>query len=85
MIEFFSCPHNVLRTSTRMLLAGLAILLVGVVGAYGMEGQLSIPALVTAHAGVIIGPTLVKIGYVMRLLAHHYLRKQGWEANCASA
>jgi hypothetical protein len=50
-----------------------------------MEGQLSIPALVIAHSGVVIGPTMLKIGYVMRLIGQHYMRKTGWEANCAVA
>lgn len=85
MIEFLSCPKNVLRVSTQLLVAGLLILLAGIGAGYGMEGQLSIPALVIAHSGVVIGPTMLKIGYVMRLIAQHYMRKAGWEANCAVA
>jgi len=75
MIEYLSCPQNVLKLSTQMLLAGLVVLLAGVGAAYGFEGQLSIPALVAAHSGVVVGPTLLKIGYVTRLIAQHYLRK----------
>ncbi|MBD9416356.1 transmembrane sensor/regulator PpyR [Pseudomonas sp. PDM16] len=85
MIEFLSCPKNVLRVSTQLLIAGLAVLLAGIGAGYGLENVLSIPVLVLAHSGLIIGPTMLKIGYVMRLLAQHYMKKEGWEANCAIA
>jgi hypothetical protein len=85
MIEYLSCPQNVLKVSTQLLIVGLLLLLAGIGAGYGMEGQLSIPALVAAHSGVIVGPTLLKIGYVMRLIAQHYLRQQGEEACCAAA
>ena len=42
-------------------------------GAYLYEGNLPIPVLVSLHAMTIIGPTLLKIGYVMRLLSQHRL------------
>ena len=42
MIEYLSCPKNLLRVSTQLLLAGLALLLVGVVVAYGLDSRLSI-------------------------------------------
>lgn len=85
MIEFFSCPQNLLRLSTQLLLAGLVILLAGSVAGYGMESRLGIPTLVVAHSGVVIGPTLLKLGYVARLVAQHYLRKADGEACCARA
>lgn len=85
MIEFLSCPRNVLKLSTQLLIVGVLLLLAGVGGAYGCDGQLGIPALVAAHSGVVLGPTLVKIGYVMRLIAQHYQRKQGGEVCCATA
>ena len=69
------------------LLSGLdaALLLVGVVVAYGLDSRLSIGTQVAAHSAVILGPSLLKIGYVMRLLAQHLQRKAGWERCCASA
>ena len=85
MIEYLSCPKNLLRVSTQLLLAGLALLLVGVVVAYGLDSRLSICTQVAAHSAVILGPSLLKIGYVMRLLAQHLQRKAGWERCCASA
>ncbi|MCY1461082.1 hypothetical protein D9M71_787020 [compost metagenome] len=75
MFHFFSNSQNVLRLSTRVLGIGLAMLLAGVYGAYLYGGHLSIVALVSLHAMTIVGPTLLKIGYVMRLLAQHRLSK----------
>ena len=45
----------------------------GIYGAYLYAGTLSIPALVSMHAMTILGPTLLKIGYVMRLLSQYRL------------
>ena len=73
MFDFFNNPHNVLQLSNRVLGAGLALLLAGIYGAYLYEGHLPIVALVSLHAMTIIGPTLLKIGYVMRLLSQHRL------------
>ena len=61
------------------------LMLVGVVVAYGLDSRLSIGTQVAAHSAVILGPSLLKIGYVMRLLAQHLQRKAGWERCCASA
>jgi hypothetical protein len=85
MIQYLSCPKNLLRLSTQLLVAGMLLLLAGVGGAYGLDGRLSIPALVVAHCGVIVGPTLLKIGYVLRLIVQHLMRKVDWEPCCASA
>ena len=75
MFHFFSNPQNVLQLSSRVLGVGLAMLLVGIYGAYLYDGHLSILALVSLHAMTIVGPTLLKIGYVMRLLSQHRLSK----------
>ncbi|MEN0108830.1 MAG: transmembrane sensor/regulator PpyR [Pseudomonas sp.] len=75
MFTYLSSPKNVLHVSNQLLIGGLVLLLVGVFVAYGYEGSLSLPTLVAAHAGVILGPTALKIGYVMRLIAHYNLRK----------
>ncbi|CAI8841907.1 Transmembrane sensor/regulator PpyR [Pseudomonas sp. IT-P253] len=73
MFDFFSDPQNVQRLSSRVLSVGLAMLLAGIYGAYLYAGHLPIAALVSMHAMTIIGPTLLKIGYVMRLLSQHRL------------
>ncbi|MDZ5435813.1 transmembrane sensor/regulator PpyR [Pseudomonas fluorescens] len=75
MFHFFSNPQNVLHLSSRVLGVGLAMLLAGIYGAYLYDGHLSILAQVSLHAMTIVGPTLLKIGYVMRLLAQHRLSK----------
>ena len=67
MFHFFSNAQNVLHLSSRVLGVGLAMLLAGIYGAYLYAGHLSIVALVALHAMTIIGPTLLKIGYVMAL------------------
>ncbi|MCU1761533.1 transmembrane sensor/regulator PpyR [Pseudomonas sp. 14P_8.1_Bac3] len=73
MFAYFNNPQNVLQLSSKVLGIGLALLLAGIYGAYLYAGQLSIVVLVSMHAMTIIGPTLIKIGYVMRLLAQHRL------------
>ncbi|MGH8389542.1 MAG: transmembrane sensor/regulator PpyR [Pseudomonas sp.] len=75
MFHFFSNPQNVLQLSNQVLGVGLAMLLAGIYGAYLYGGHLSILAQVSLHAMTIIGPTLLKIGYVMRLLSQHRLSK----------
>lgn len=85
MIEYLRCPNHVLHLSSNVLIAGVLVLLAGAGAAYGLDSHLSIPALVAAHSGVIIGATLLKLGYVLRLIGQHYLRKQGSEVCCAVA
>lgn len=84
MFAYLSCPKNVLNISNQLLVGGLALLLVGVFVAYGYEGSVSLPTLVAAHAGVILGPTAIKIGYVMRLIAHYNMAKPAVMAACAA-
>ncbi|WP_095059910.1 transmembrane sensor/regulator PpyR [Pseudomonas sp. Irchel s3f7] len=73
MSQLFSNPQNVMQLSSRVLGVGVAMLLAGIYGAYLYAGTLSIPALVSMHAMTILGPTLLKIGYVMRLLSQYRL------------
>ncbi|MNY74774.1 hypothetical protein D3C86_2138810 [compost metagenome] len=50
-------------------------LIIGAVLAYGYDAYLSLPGLVMAHALTILGPTAIKLGYVMRLLSFNRLRR----------
>lgn len=84
MLAYLACPARALRLANRMLLAGVLLLLSGLLGAYGLEAQLSMGSLVTAHSLIIIGPGLLKLGYVLRLAAQQHLRKQQ-EPCCAIA
>jgi hypothetical protein len=74
MLTFFESPLNVLHLSSNVLIAGLVMLLAGIYGAYLYDGHMPIALLVAMHALTILGPTLIKIGYVMRLLAQYRLR-----------
>ena len=74
MFTFFESPLNVLHLSSKVLVAGLVILLAGIYGAYLYQGNMPIALLVAMHAMTILGPTLLKIGYVMRLLAQYQTR-----------
>lgn len=73
MFAFFESPLNVLHLSSKILVAGLVMLLAGIYGAYLYQGHMPIALLVVMHAMTIIGPTLLKIGYVMRLLSQYRL------------
>ncbi|MBK5374691.1 transmembrane sensor/regulator PpyR [Pseudomonas sp. TH08] len=74
MFTVFESPLNVLHLSNKILVAGLVMLLSGIYGAYFYNGHMPIALLVAMHALTILGPTLLKIGYVMRLLAQYRLR-----------
>ncbi len=73
MFTVFENPLNVLHLSSKVLVAGLVMLLAGIYGAYLYQGPMPIALLVAMHAMTIIGPTLLKIGYVMRLLSQYRL------------
>ncbi|KPG96728.1 MULTISPECIES: hypothetical protein [Pseudomonas] len=74
MFTFFESPLHVLHLSSKVLVVGLIMLLAGIFGAYLYNGHMPIALLVAMHALTILGPTLIKIGYVMRLLAQYRLR-----------
>ncbi|MNM72173.1 hypothetical protein D3C81_838600 [compost metagenome] len=84
MEGLFSCPQRNLGMSSALLGSGVALLLMGLIGGYGIDQNLSLPAVVTAHGFTILGPTLLKLGYVLRLVAQHQMRKKGWEACCVA-
>jgi hypothetical protein len=84
MLAYLSCPSRALHLANRMLLVGVLLLLSGLLGAYGLDAQLSMDSLVMAHSLTIIGPGLLKLGYVLRLAAQQHLRKQQ-EPCCARA
>jgi hypothetical protein len=73
MFTLFESPLNVLYLSSKVLVAGLVMLLAGIYGAYLYQGHMPIALLVALHAMTIVGPTLIKIGYVMRLLSQYRL------------
>lgn len=68
-----SDPHRLLVIANLSMTIGLVLLLSGVAGAYLFDRHLALGAVVACHALVILGPTALKIGYVMRLLAQRQL------------
>ncbi|GIZ13859.1 MULTISPECIES: transmembrane sensor/regulator PpyR [Pseudomonas] len=69
-------PLQILHLSSQLLWAGLILLLVGLVTAYGLERQLNVPTLVLAHSLTLIGPAILKIAYVLRLVAQQRLKDE---------
>lgn len=84
MDRLFACPQRNLSMSWSLLTGGLVVFLVGIAGAYFVDTRLALPTIVAAHAFTILGPTLLKLGYVLRLIAQHQMRKEGWEACCVA-
>lgn len=68
MMLLFDRPVQSLRLANRLLGGGLALLLAGVLG---------------AHSLVILGPSLLKLGYVLRLAAQQRLKRL--EGPCCAA
>ncbi|MBH3340941.1 transmembrane sensor/regulator PpyR [Pseudomonas mendocina] len=69
-------PMQILHLSSQLLWAGLVLLLLGVLAAYGLERHLNVPTLVLAHSLTLIGPSVLKIGYVLRLIAQERLKER---------
>ncbi|WP_415845436.1 hypothetical protein ACMYUJ_01850 [Stutzerimonas zhaodongensis] len=66
-------PHRLLVLANFSMVLGLLVLLLGIAGAYVFDHHLMLGTIVASHALVILGPTALKIGYVMRLLAQRHL------------
>ncbi|UFQ96827.1 transmembrane sensor/regulator PpyR [Pseudomonas wenzhouensis] len=69
-------PLQILHLSSQLLWAGLILLLVGLLAAYGLEKQLNVPSLVLAHSLTLLGPSILKISYVLRLVAQQRLKDE---------
>ncbi|MCP9338253.1 hypothetical protein [Stutzerimonas xanthomarina] len=65
--------HRLLFIANLSMVMGVLLLLLGIAGAYVFDDHLQLGAVVASHALVILGPTALKIGYVMRLLAQRQL------------
>ena len=74
-------PAQILRLSSQLLWSGLILLVLGVLAAYGLEKHLNVPTLVLAHSLTLLGPSILKIGYVLRLIAQQRLKDEA----CAHA
>jgi len=65
--------YRLLLFANLSMALGVLLLLLGIAGAYVVDDQLQLGAVVASHALVILGPTALKIGYVMRLVAQRQL------------
>lgn len=66
-------PSRLQFLGDALMTAGMLLLLAGISGAYLFDQQLAMGTVVAAHALVILGPTALKIGYVVRLLAQRQM------------
>ncbi|TFH87683.1 hypothetical protein EQG41_06290 [Billgrantia azerbaijanica] len=73
MLRYFDDPYRTHALGDALLILGLVLLGAGVMGGYVIDDRLSLATQVLTHILVIVGPTLVKIGYVMRINARHRL------------
>ncbi|MCQ4349037.1 hypothetical protein NGA35_16725 [Pseudomonas stutzeri] len=60
-------PSKVFNLANNLVVSGVVILLVGVLGAYCFDEAIGLGLVVGSHMLTIVGPSLVKLGYVMRL------------------
>ncbi|AYF86539.1 transmembrane sensor/regulator PpyR [Pseudomonas sp. JS3066] len=74
MFAFFESPQRVHKLSSHLLISGMAMLVIGALLAYGFDAYLSMGWLVLAHLLTILGPTSIKLGYVLRLQAQYRLK-----------
>lgn len=69
-------PAHILHLSSQLLWGGLTLLFLGLVTAYGLEQHLNVATLVLAHSLTLLGPSILKIGYVLRLIAQQRLKDE---------
>lgn len=67
MASLLGNPERALQCAHLLLAGGLAGLLLGVLLAYVLDSYLTLPVLLAAHLLTILGPTAIKLGYVLRL------------------
>ena len=72
-MNFFNDPKRTHILSSILLLSGLALLAMGILGGYILDDLLGLAEQTLAHILVILGPTMLKVGYVMRLNARKRL------------
>ncbi len=69
MLYHSASPQRLMSTANALMVAGVLLLLTGISGAYVFDRHLAMGSIIASHTLVILGPTALKIGYVMRLLA----------------
>lgn len=69
MLYHSASPQRLMSTANALMVAGVLLLLLGVSGAYLFDRHLAMGSIIASHTLVILGPTALKVGYVIRLLA----------------
>lgn len=67
MSAFFESPQRVQTLSTHLLAGGTLTATLGTLLAYVLDAYLPIGLQVLAHFLTLLGPTAIKLGYVLRL------------------
>lgn len=73
MFDLFDNAQRTQVYGNALMMIGLLLLLLGVFGGYIVDLRLPLLLQLLAHMQIIIGPTLIKIGYVMRINARQRL------------
>src|SRR5690554_85890 len=69
MFDFFDNAQRTQACGNALMMIGLLLLLLGVFGGYIVDLRLPLLLQLLAHLQIIAGPTLIKLGYVMRINA----------------
>jgi hypothetical protein len=73
MLDVFHDAQRTHAFGNALMVTGLLLLLMGVLGGYIVDARLALPLQVLAHLQLIVGPTLIKVGYVMQINARQRL------------
>lgn len=76
MIEYIHQPRKLLLLSNYILSVSSLMLILGIALAYFFESRLTLIDLVAAHTLTILGPTVIKIGYIVRLIAEYQIERE---------
>ncbi|THF67019.1 hypothetical protein E6C76_01095 [Pseudothauera nasutitermitis] len=69
----FRTPQRILSLGRAMMAASFVAMLVTVMIAYPYASSFSLPAQIAAHLLLPVAAAFFKLGYVVRLAAHHAL------------
>lgn len=73
MLDLFQNAQRTHAFGNALMAVGLLLLVLGVFGGYVVDTRLALSLQVLAHLQVIVGPTLIKVGYVMQINARQRL------------
>ncbi|WP_271407896.1 transmembrane sensor/regulator PpyR [Pseudomonas sp. Q1-7] len=73
MSAFFESPRRVQTLSTHLLAGGTLTAVLGTLLAYVLDAYLPIGVQVLAHFLTLLGPTAIKLGYVLRLHRQYHI------------